>query len=112
MPIIQELRRTTNIPIVGVTVDKSKYTRAEAVTPLFEGGKCFLPEKAAWLDEWNRGACFVPRASTMIWLIRHPVRSRALARIDLNVGSLAQLEAVKALVPGGTRLLPPWAQVC
>lgn len=52
IPIIQELRRTTSIPIVGVTVDKSKYTRAEAVTPLFEAGKCYLPEDAPWLDEW------------------------------------------------------------
>jgi predicted phage terminase large subunit-like protein len=52
IPIIQEFKRTTSIPIVGVTVDKSKYTRAEAVTPLFEAGKCFLPEDALWLDEW------------------------------------------------------------
>jgi predicted phage terminase large subunit-like protein len=52
IPIIQEFRRTTSIPIVGVRVDKSKYTRAEAVTPLFEAGKCFLPENAPWLDEW------------------------------------------------------------
>jgi predicted phage terminase large subunit-like protein len=52
IPIIQEFRRTTSIPIVGVTVDKSKYTRAEAVTPLFEAGKCFLPEDAPWIDEW------------------------------------------------------------
>ncbi len=52
IPIIQEFKRTLTIPIVGVTVDKSKYTRAEAVTPLFEAGKCYLPEDAPWLDEW------------------------------------------------------------
>lgn len=52
IPLIQEFKRTTNIPLVGVKVDKSKYTRAEAVTPLFEAGKCFLPEDAPWLDEW------------------------------------------------------------
>jgi predicted phage terminase large subunit-like protein len=52
IPLIQEFRRSTNIPIVGVTVDKSKYTRAEAVTPLFESFKCLLPDDAPWLDEW------------------------------------------------------------
>lgn len=52
IPIIQELKRTTSIPIVGVTVDKSKWTRAEAVTPIFESGHGYLPEAAPWLDEW------------------------------------------------------------
>ena len=40
------------IPIVGVRVDKSKYTRAEGATPIFEAGKVFLPEDAPWVDEW------------------------------------------------------------
>jgi len=52
IPIIQEFRRSTNIPIVGVAVDKSKFARAEAVTPCFESGKVVLPESAPWLDEW------------------------------------------------------------
>jgi predicted phage terminase large subunit-like protein len=50
--LVQELKRDTSIPIVGVTVDKSKYTRAESVTPTFESGKVFLPQDASWLDEW------------------------------------------------------------
>ena len=52
IPIVQEFRRSTNIPIVGVRVDKSKYTRAEGATPIFEAGKVFLPEDAPWVDEW------------------------------------------------------------
>jgi len=92
IPIIQELRRTTNIPIVGVTVDKSKYTRAEAVTPLFEAGKCFLPEEAPWLDEWIEEHVSFPgkhddlvdttsgalgrlaRASTLTWAVARNAR--------------------------------------
>ena len=69
IPIIQEFRRTTNIPIVGVRVDKSKYTRAEAVTPLFEAGKCFLPENARG---WTSGlrSTSLSQAPTTIWLTR------------------------------------------
>lgn len=52
IPLIQEFSRSTNIPIIGVKVDKSKYVRAEAVTPEFESGRVYLPEGAAWLDEW------------------------------------------------------------
>jgi predicted phage terminase large subunit-like protein len=92
IPIIQELRRTTNIPIVGVRVDKSKYTRAEAVTPLFEAGKCFLPEDAPWLDEWVEEHVSFPgkyddlvdttsgalarlaNASTLTWAVARNVR--------------------------------------
>jgi len=52
IPLIQELRRITDIPIIGVPVDKSKIVRAEATTPIFESGKISLPANAAWLDEW------------------------------------------------------------
>lgn len=52
IPIIQEFRRATSIPVVGVSVDKSKYVRAEAVTPEFESGRIYLPEGAPWADAW------------------------------------------------------------
>jgi predicted phage terminase large subunit-like protein len=52
IPLIQELSRTTSIPIVGVPVDKSKVVRAESISPLFESGKAKLPRAAEWLDEW------------------------------------------------------------
>jgi predicted phage terminase large subunit-like protein len=75
-----------------VTVDKSKYTRAEAVTPLFEAGKCFLPEEAPWLDEWIEEHVSFPgkfddlvdttsgalarlaRASTLTWAVARNAR--------------------------------------
>ena len=54
MGLVQELKRERfpRIPISGVTVDKAKYTRAESVTPLFESGKCVLPENATWLHDF------------------------------------------------------------
>ena len=52
IPLIQEFARSTGIPIVGVKVDKSKYVRAEAVTPEFESGRVYTPADAPWFDAW------------------------------------------------------------
>jgi predicted phage terminase large subunit-like protein len=82
IPIIQEFRRTTNIPIVGVKVDKSKYTRAEAVTPLFESMRCLLPEDAPWLDEWiEEHLSFPGKHDDMV-----DTTSGALARLSVRSG--------------------------
>ncbi len=57
--LIQELRNTTALPIIPVKVDSDKQTRAQAVTPLMEAGKIFLPESAPWLSDYiEEMACF------------------------------------------------------
>lgn len=47
--IIQDLLRTTTLPIVAVKAKGSKQSRADSVTPLWEAGKVALPEDAPWL---------------------------------------------------------------
>lgn len=47
--LIQELKRDTRLPVIAVKVDKDKVTRANAVAPLIESGRVFLPERAPWL---------------------------------------------------------------
>jgi predicted phage terminase large subunit-like protein len=47
--IIQDLKRTTTLPIVPVKAIGSKQARADAVSPLWESGKVLLPESAPWL---------------------------------------------------------------
>jgi predicted phage terminase large subunit-like protein len=49
-PLVQELRRTTSLPIVGVPPRGTKVARAEAVSGLFEAGKVRLPRDAPWID--------------------------------------------------------------
>ncbi len=49
--VIQELKSSTTFPVIAVPVDKSKVSRAEAVSPTFEAGKIFLPEGASWLND-------------------------------------------------------------
>jgi predicted phage terminase large subunit-like protein len=49
-PLVQELKRTTNLPIIGVPPRGTKLARAEAISGLFEAGKVYLPEEAPWAD--------------------------------------------------------------
>lgn len=48
--LIQELQRSTRLPVRPVKVDRDKMSRAHAVTPLVEAGKVILPKKAPWLE--------------------------------------------------------------
>lgn len=57
--LIQELKSSTVLPIIPVKVDSDKQTRAQAVTPLMEAGKVFLPESAPWVSDFiEEMACF------------------------------------------------------
>lgn len=54
--LIQELERETRIPIKKIKVDKDKIARLNAVTPLFETGKIFIPDPNAAGEKksgWN-----------------------------------------------------------
>jgi predicted phage terminase large subunit-like protein len=49
---IQELKRTTGLPIVPVKPQGSKLARAESVSPLFEAERVFFPaDESRWRDE-------------------------------------------------------------
>jgi predicted phage terminase large subunit-like protein len=50
--LIQELQYQSALPIISISVDRDKMARAQAITPLIEAGKVFLPESAPWLDAY------------------------------------------------------------
>jgi predicted phage terminase large subunit-like protein len=50
--LIQELKSATTLPVLAVRVDSDKLSRAQAVTPLVEAGKVFVPESASWLSDY------------------------------------------------------------
>jgi predicted phage terminase large subunit-like protein len=50
--LIQEMQAGTILPIIPVKVDSDKISRAQAVTPLIEAGRVYLPETAAWLRDF------------------------------------------------------------
>jgi predicted phage terminase large subunit-like protein len=63
--LIQELKLSTALPVIPFKVDSDKQTRAQAVTPLMEAGRVFLPESAPWVSDFvEEMACFpngIPR---------------------------------------------------
>jgi predicted phage terminase large subunit-like protein len=50
--LIQELKLSTALPLIPVKVDSDKQTRAQAVTPLIQAGKVFLPQSASWVNDY------------------------------------------------------------
>jgi predicted phage terminase large subunit-like protein len=50
--LIQELRRESGIGVIPVKVDRDKVSRSNAVTPLIEGGRVFLPEWGTWVEDY------------------------------------------------------------
>lgn len=50
--LIQELQRETRLPIIPYKVDKDKMARANAITPIIEAGKVYLPEKGEWVQDY------------------------------------------------------------
>jgi len=60
--LIPELERNTRIPVLPVKVDSNKVARANAVTPLIEAGKVYLPESAPWLFDFIEELSAFPNA--------------------------------------------------
>jgi predicted phage terminase large subunit-like protein len=50
--LLQELRLQTALPILPIKPDSDKTARAQAVTPLLEAGKVFIPESGAWVSDF------------------------------------------------------------
>ncbi len=47
--LIQELKNSTSIPVIAVTPENNKQIRLDAVAPIIEAGRVFLPDRAPWL---------------------------------------------------------------
>lgn len=52
--LIQELNRETRLPIKPIKITKDKIERVNAITPLIESGKIYLPENKEWLQTFIR----------------------------------------------------------
>ena len=96
---IQELRRSTMLPVVPVKVTASKEARAAAVSPLFEAGKVSLPEHAAWISDWIDEHAAFP---TGRFDDRVDTTSMALTRLS-QVPDLTQLYGVGRMITHGPR---------
>jgi predicted phage terminase large subunit-like protein len=63
LPVIDELKATTSLPIIGVTPRGSKIERVEAICGILEAGKLLLPKEAPWLSWWLREIYSFPNGS-------------------------------------------------
>lgn len=50
--LIQHLKHETTMPIYPVDVDRDKVSRVNAISPLIEAGRVFLPEGVAWVVDF------------------------------------------------------------
>ena len=50
--LIQELRRTTNLPIIPQKADSDKISRVCTIAPLIEAGKVFVLQDRPWVSDF------------------------------------------------------------
>lgn len=60
--LIQDLRRDSTLPIIGILPEKDKVTRASGVSALVEAGRLFLPTQAPWLTDFESELLTFPNA--------------------------------------------------
>jgi len=61
--LIQELKKESGVSVIPYKVSSDKVSRINAVTPLIEGGRVFIPEQADWLDEFINETQAFPAAA-------------------------------------------------
>lgn len=63
MALLQDLRRETKLPLIGISPDKDKITRFAAVSAMIEAGKVSLPTQAAWLTDYEMELMTFPNSA-------------------------------------------------
>jgi predicted phage terminase large subunit-like protein len=58
--LIQELKRESGVAVIPYRVNRDKVARVNTITPLIEGGRVYLPERAPWLDDFLSEATQFP----------------------------------------------------
>lgn len=60
--LLQDLRRSTTLPLIGINPEKDKITRASGVSALVEAGRLSLPVNAPWLADLESELLTFPNA--------------------------------------------------
>ena len=97
--LIQELQRTTKLPIIPQKVDSDKIARVNAIAPLIESGRVFLPESAPWLADFLTETSQFPNSAhddqvdALTQALAYMVRSPSIAVSDfIAVGKNRTIE--------------------
>ena len=60
--LIQDCRRATQLPVIGILPKLDKVIRASGVSAMIEAGKVFLPQRASWLTDYEMELLTFPNA--------------------------------------------------
>jgi predicted phage terminase large subunit-like protein len=112
MSLIQELQADTILPVKGIDAETDKLSHANAVTPLFESGRVFIPEDVPWLQQgqhWVRdlreellsfpAGKHDDLVDALVYgllnlrHVRNPAKEWAAAQAAVNPAKVAQLRA-------------------
>ena len=61
--IIQELKRESGMSVIPYKIVNDKVARVNAILPLIEGGRVFLPQVSPWLDSFVDEAVTFPNGN-------------------------------------------------
>lgn len=61
--LLQDLRRSTVLPLVAIMPERDKITRASAVSAMIESGVVSLPKQAAWLTDYESEMLTFPNST-------------------------------------------------
>jgi predicted phage terminase large subunit-like protein len=86
--LIQELRTQSGISVLPVRVSTDKVSRLNAVSPLIEGGRVFLPDKAEWLDDFMNEAQSFPNGKHDDIIDALTIGLDALSRMSVSSASM------------------------
>jgi predicted phage terminase large subunit-like protein len=106
--LIQELRTHSGISVLPVKVSTDKVSRVNAVTPLIEGGRVFLPEKAEWLDDFMNEAQSFPNGKHDDIIDALTIGLDALSR--MSVSSSMMLSSISMTDSLNKQLASQWGQ--
>jgi len=60
--LIQEFRRLTSLPVIGINPKGTKGERLNLCTGQFEAGRVYIPERAPWAFDFTNELCSFPYA--------------------------------------------------
>lgn len=61
--LLQDLKRSTTLPTIPINPTADKTTRMSGVSALIEAGRCYLPESAPWMHDYEHELMMFPNGS-------------------------------------------------
>ena len=87
--IIQELKRESGLAVIPYKVVHDKVSRVNAILPLIEGGRIFVPEASKWLDKFMDETAAFPNGMYDDQVDAMPIAIAVLSRTAVSPDMIA-----------------------